>query len=199
MNNLTKREKLVYTTLISTIIAILLLSVITDVYARYSSTIFGSGNIELAKWEFKANEKGVAEEFSIDIKTDGNENKISPNSTGYMQIKLENNSNVPAEATIALRETFLNTNDETGALKMYTDNSFASDKMIDINSKILAVKLDSETTKIIKIYWKWVENESVDQLIAENYNGFTISATVVGEQIELNGNENMELRVENKE
>lgn len=200
MKRLTKREKLIYTTLVSTIIAILLLSVITDVYARYSSTIYGNGDIELAKWEFKANEKGVGEEFTLNINTDGGESKISPNSTGYMQLKLENNSNVPAEATISFKETFLNTNDETDALKLYIDNSFTSEKMIDISQKNLAVKLKSESSKIIKIYWKWVENsdEEVDQTIAENYEGFTISATVVGEQIELSDGDNMEVRVENK-
>lgn len=199
IKNLSKREKLIYTTLVSTILAILLLSVITDVYARYSSTIYGNGDIELAKWEFKANEKGVGEEFDLNIVTDGNVSKISPNSTGYMQIKLENNSNVPAEAIISLRETFLNTNDETNTLKIYLDNSYASEKMIDITSKNLAIKLNAESSKTIKLYWKWVENESVDQTIAEYYDGFTISATVVGEQTEIGENENMELRVVDKE
>ena len=70
MYRITKREKLIYITLISVILAILLLSVITDVYARYSSTINGTGDIELAKWEFKVNDKKEGEAFDINIKSD---------------------------------------------------------------------------------------------------------------------------------
>ena len=88
---ITKREKLIYITFIALLVAIMLLSTISDIYARYSSTITGSGNIELAKWSFKVNETQEGESFSIDIKTtDETQTKISPESTGTFTLTIEN-------------------------------------------------------------------------------------------------------------
>ena len=199
MKKLSNREKLIYTSLISTIIAIVLLSVITDVFARYSSTLFGDGSIELAKWIFKVNDKKEGEEFSLNIIANENESKISPNSTGYTQFKLENDSNVPVDVTISLKETFINTNVETSTLKVYLDNSYSDEKMIDIEKKNISLKMDSESSKKVTLYWKWVADEDVDQIIAENYNGFTISSTVYAEQTEITESDNMEIVIVDKE
>ncbi len=197
MYRITKREKLIYITLISVILAILLLSVITDVYARYSSTINGTGDIELAKWEFKVNDKKEGEAFDINIKSDSNEEKIAPNSTGTFKLLLQNNSNVPAEATISLNEFFLNTDVETQVLKIYLDNTYSDNQLFDIKTKNISLKLNSESQKEITFYWKWIAT-SKDQVIAENYDGFTISAKVVGEQTLIADNEDIDVKLIDK-
>ena len=197
MYRITKREKLIYITLISVILAILLLSVITDVYARYSSTINGTGDIELAIWEFNVNDKKEGEAFDINIKSDSNEEKIAPNSTGTFKLLLQNNSNVPAEATISLNEFFLNTDVETQVLKIYLDNTYSDNQLFDIKTKNISLKLNSESQKEITFYWKWIAT-SKDQVIAENYDGFTISAKVVGEQTLIADNEDIDVKLIDK-
>lgn len=197
MYKITKREKLVYLALFSVIISIILLSVITDVYARYSSTLNGSGSIELAKWEFKVNSEKEGESYTIIIKSDSGDEKITPNSTGYFKILLENNSNVPAESTISFKETFLNTDIETDTLKIYLDDSYSDSKLLDIKNKNLSLKLDGETNKEITLFWKWVET-SKDELIAENYDGFKISSTVVGEQTQISDDEDINVKIVDK-
>lgn len=197
MKRITKREKLIYTTFIALLLAILLLSVISDVYARYSSTISGSGNIELAKWAFKVNEAQEGESFSIDIKTtDETQTKISPESTGTFTLTIENASNVPAQYTIELDEKFMNTQEGTDTIKIYTDDTYQT--MIDMENKVLRGKLNDSETKVITLYWKWVPNADVDQTIAEYYDGFTIAANVTGEQTTISENENIEMAIENK-
>lgn len=197
MKKLTKREKLIYTTLISVVLAIFLLSIVSDVYAKYSSTLYGSGNIELARWEFKVNSKHEGENFTLDIKTnDSEETKISPNSTGTFQIIVENKSNVPAKYSIALGERFLGTSTATNALKIYLDSGYTEPINLDLQNVV--GKLESQSSKTITFYWKWVEDANVDQVIAENYEGFTISANVVGEQTQITSGENLEFSLINK-
>lgn len=194
---ITKREKLIYITFIALLVAIMLLATISDIYARYSSTISGSGNIELAKWSFKVNEAQEGETFTLDIKTTNeSETKISPESTGSFTLTIENASNVPAKYTIELSEKFMDTQIETDTIKIYTDESYET--MIDLTNNTLQGKLQSSETKVITLYWKWVPNEEKDQLIAENYDGFTISATVTGEQTTISENENIEMTIKNK-
>lgn len=197
MKTITKREKLIYVTFFSLLIAILLISTISDLYARYSTTISGSGNIELAKWSFKVNDAQEGETFAIDIKTlDDTETKISPDATGTFILTIENASNVPAQYRIQLSEKFMNTQIETDTLRIYTDNTYQT--MINIENNTLQGKLQSNETKIITLYWKWVPNEQRDQIIAENYDGFTISATVTGEQTTISEKENTEMTIQNK-
>lgn len=196
---ITKREKLIYITFITLLVAIMLLATISDIYARYSSTISGSGNIELAKWSFKVNEAQEGETFTLNIKTtDETETKISPESTGSFTLTIENASNVPAKYTIELDETFIETQKETDTIKIYTDESHET--MIDLANNTLQGKLQSSETKVITLYWKWVPNEEKekDQKIAENYKGFTISATVTGEQTIISENENIEMTIKGK-
>lgn len=194
---ITKREKLIYITFIALLVAIMLLATISDIYARYSSTISGSRNIELAKWSFKVNEAQEGETFTLDIKTTNEaETKISPESTGSFTLTIENASNVPAKYTIELSEKFMDTQIETDTIKIYTDESYET--MIDLTNNTLQGKLQSSETKVITLYWKWVPNEEKDQLIAENYDGFTISATVTGEQTIISENENTEMTIKNK-
>jgi len=194
---ITKREKLIYITFIALLVAIMLLATISDIYARYSSTISGSGNIELAKWSFKVNEAQEGETFTLDIKTTNeSETKISPESTGSFTLTIENASNVPAKYTIELSEKFMDTQIETDTIKIYTDESYET--MVDLTNNTLQGKLQSSETKVITLYWKWVPNEEKDQLIAENYDGFTISATVTGEQTTISENENTEMTIKNK-
>lgn len=197
MKTITKREKLIYTTFIALLLALLLLSTISDVYARYSSVISGSGNIELAKWSFKVNGVQEAESFSIDIKTtDKTQTKISPESIGTLTLTIENASNVPAQYTIELAEKFMNTQIETDTIKIYTDDTYET--MIDMKNNVLKGKLNESETKVITLYWKWVPNAEVDQIIAENYEGFTITANVTGEQTTISENENIGMKIENK-
>ena len=197
MKTITKREKLIYTTFIALLLALFLLSTISDVYARYSSTISGSGNIELAKWSFKVNGAQEGESFSIDIKTiDETQTKISPESTGTFTLTIENASNVPAQYTVELNEKFMNTQIETDTIKIYTDDTYQT--MIDMKNNVLKGKLNESETKVLTLYWKWVPNADVDQLIAENYDGFTITANVTGEQTTISENENVEMKIENK-
>lgn len=197
MKTITKREKLIYTTFIALLLAILLLSIISDVFARYSSTILGSGDIELAKWSFKVNNAKEGETFAIDIKTKDNvETKVTPGTTGTFKITLENLSDVPAQCIIELEEKFLNTQILTDALKIYTDDTYQT--MIDIQNNNLQGKLNSGETKVITFYWKWVSNEEIDKIIAENYDGFTISATVSEEQTTISEGENIEMTIQNK-
>ena len=197
MKTITKREKLIYTIFIALLLALLLLSTISDVYARYSSAMSGSGNIELAKWSFKVNESQEGESFSIDIKTtDETQTKISPESTGTLTLTIENASNVPAQYTVELNEKFMNTQIETDTIKIYTDDTYQT--MIDMKNNVLKGKLNESETKVLTLYWKWVPNADVDQLIAENYDGFTITANVTGEQTTVIENENIEIKVENK-
>lgn len=197
MKTITKREKLIYITFIALLLALLLLSTISDVYARYSSAMSGSGNIELAKWAFKVNETQEGESFSIDIKTtDETETKISPESTGTLTLTIENASNVPAQYTVELNEKFMNTQIETDTIKIYTDDTYQT--MIDMKNNVLKGKLNESETKVITLYWKWVPNAEVDQIIAENYDGFTITANVTGEQTTISENENIEMKIENK-
>jgi len=194
---ITKREKLIYITFIALLVAIMLLATISDIYARYSSTISGSGNIELAKWSFKVNEAQEGETFTLDIKTTNeSKTKISPESTGSFTLTIENASNVPAKYTIELSEKFMDTQIETDTIKIYTDESYET--MVDLTNNTLQGKLQSSETKVITLYWKWVPNEEKDQLIAENYDGFTISATVTGEQTTISENENTEMTIKNK-
>ena len=197
MKRITKREKLIYTTFIALLLALLLLSTISDVYARYSSAMSGSGNIELAKWSFKVNESQEGESFSIDIKTtDETQTKISPESTGTLTLTIENASNVPAQYTVELNEKFMNTQIGTDTIKIYTDDTYQT--MIDMKNNVLKGKLNESETKVLTLYWKWVPNADVDQLIAENYDGFTITANVTGEQTTISENENVEMKIENK-
>ena len=197
MKTITKREKLIYTTFIALLLALLLLSTISDVYARYSSAMSGSGNIELAKWSFKVNESQEGESFSIDIKTtDETQTKISPESTGTLTLTIENASNVPAQYTVELNEKFMNTQIETDTIKIYTDDTYQT--MIDMKNNVLKGKLNESETKVITLYWKWVPNAEFDQTIAENYDGFTITANVTGEQTTISESENVEMKIENK-
>lgn len=192
MKNISGREKIIYLIFIALLIALLLLSTITDIYARYSSTITGSGNIELAKWSFKVNDAGEGEDFVIDIKT-SDEAKVAPGSTGTFNLKLENFSDVAAQYTIELSEKFINTQIDTDAIKIYTDSEYKT--MIDLKNNVLTGKLQSGETKVITLYWKWVANEEKDQIIAENYDGFTISAKVIGEQTIIVEGENVEMTI----
>lgn len=197
MKTITKREKLIYIAFIALLLAILLLAIISDVYARYASSISGSGEIELAKWLCKVNDAREGENFAIDIKTtDDIETKILPGTTGTFKIIIENASDVPAQYTIELEEKFMNTEISTDVLKVYTDDTYQT--MIDIENNNLQGKLNGGETKVITFYWKWVSNEARDQIIAENYDGFTISATVTNEQTTISKDENIEMTIQNK-
>jgi hypothetical protein len=196
-NNITKREKLVYSTMIALIIAILSLYIITDVYARYSSTLYGSGNLEIASWSFKVNDSKEGEQFILNIKTTDNITKISPNATGTMYITVKNESDVNAKYTISLKETMMDTQEESNAIQLYLDDSYSEESKIDIKNQSITGKLDtsSHSTKTVTLYWKWIENTKIDQTIAEKYKGFTFEATIVGEETEIAEGENFEYTV----
>ena len=97
-----------------------------------------------------------------------------------------------------MRETFLGTNTNSNALKIYLDSEHSAQSLVDISTQNVVGKLDSQTQQTINFYWVWEENPAQDQVIAENYNGFTISSTVYGEQTQIADGENINYMIKNK-
>ena len=145
----------------------------------------------------EVNGKNEAENFDLNIEVqNGEENKIYPGSSGTFQIVINNKSDVAAEYTISLEEFLLNTNIRTDSLQIYLDNSYS--KNINIQREDVVGKIEKNSEKTIVFYWKWVENIDQDQVIAENYNGFMISAKVVNEQTQIELDEDIDYKIKNK-
>lgn len=179
---LTKREKMVYATLISLLIAILCLYTVIDVYAGYTTTLSGSGTVDIAKWNFLVNNVS-SEEIPFVITIDS-ANPITVGSTGYFILNIHNDSNVNANYTIMFDENALNQTTATSCriLKLFTADDYETNG-INIDTQNICGSITAKNQMNVKIYWKWISDDATqDQNIAQWYDSIKISAKVIGEQ-----------------
>ena len=152
-------------------LAIILMSFVGgQVYAKYMSKVEGHGTAEVAKWNFKVNEKeeqlqAISLNSTINNKTVSN-NKIAPGTQGSFQIKL----------------------DATGA-----------EVGIDYNLTGTINANDGEKTKVITIDWIWpfetgttaeqiLANDKIDTQNAKSIRNYTFNIVVTGTQVNPNQN-----------
>lgn len=181
---ITKREKLVYTTFIALLIAILLLFCVTDIYAKYASAFIGESSIDIKNWIVSVNDVLASSKennvFTFDIEEENGKTKIEPGDKGTFNLKIKNDSNVNAKYTIKFKVYYKGTED----LAMeFSINSYDKDgNNVEINTYEIQGDINSGITEELTFNWNW-ESTTGDYEIVTQRTGFTVKAEVKIEEV----------------
>ena len=179
--------------------AVILLSVATlgivggNTYSKYYTQIDGTGNAEVAKWSFKANNQNTTIE-NIKLSNVNNVSKlkdktIAPGTNGSFDIKLDATG---ADVAIDYAVTFDNLVNKPTNLKFTYDNTTVS-SLKDLESLLKGrILLSDSRTKTLKIEWSWdyqtgtteeekANNDKIDT--AEAGKDFSFDILITGTQV----------------
>ena len=164
--------------------AVILLSVATlgivggNTYSKYYTQIDGTGNAEVAKWSFKANNQNTTIEKTI-----------APGTNGSFDIILDATG---ADVAIDYAVTFDNLVNKPKNLKFTYDNTTVS-SLKDLESLLKGrILLSDSRTKTLKIEWSWdyqtgtteeekANNDKIDT--AEAGKDFSFDILITGTQV----------------
>ena len=179
--------------------AVILLSVATlgivggNTYSKYYTQIDGTGNAEVAKWSFKANNQNTTIE-NIKLSNVNNVSKlkdktIAPGTNGSFDIILDATG---ADVAIDYAVTFDNLVNKPTNLKFTYDNTTVS-SLKDLESLLKGrILLSDSRTKTLKIEWSWdyqtgtteeekANNDKIDT--AEAGKDFSFDILITGTQV----------------
>ena len=161
-----KLTKFVAFVLLITLLALILVS---NTYAKYTSSQDLSATATVAKWAIKVNDNDILESVTFDLfkHTDSNvkSDKIAPGTTGNFAINVTNESEVAAKYEITF-DALENT--KNIPLEFSTDDSNWTKDITTLKpTKVLDMADNKEDT--VTIYWRWAfegkdsTNYTVDQ------------------------------------
>ena len=162
---------------------------VASTYAKYTSTVTGSGTATVAKWAFATDNATqnitIALNPTVDATTLVN-GKIAPGTTGSFNIALVNtNSEVGVDFSIALDSI---SNKPTN-LKFYKDSSYTTELTPGTSTVTGQLTAGDSTGVTVPIYWRWeyetnaiATNDPIDTQDGEAANTLTIGVTITGVQ-----------------
>jgi len=167
---------------------------VVGTYAKYVSTVNGSGTATVAKWNFATDNEVVdftvnlAEKYDASTLVDG---KIAPGTEGSFDIKLVNTSDVAANVEVALDEI----DNVPTNLKFYSNEEMTDELVPGEGTMTGVIKAGDATGMTAKIYWKWAyesstgepasiaNGDAADTADGEEPATLTIGVTVTGTQV----------------
>lgn len=164
-----KKNKMLFLGLITVFVAVLSLSLVSGTYAKYTSTVTGTDNAQVAKWAWVVEEANVpaTNTFTFDlfntIKDTGGVDethvvagKVAPGTTGSFELNVTNNSEVAGKLSIVLAISH--------------NGSDSSDPSVATYQPIQYTISDSEPafaageSKAITFNWAWAFESAHDEL-----------------------------------
>lgn len=186
---LTKREKLIYTTLVTLLISIMLLYLVSDIYAKYISNYSGESSIDIKNWNVSVNDVIATSKnnniFTFDIKETNGQDKIEPGDKGTFELKIKNDSNVKAKYIIMLQIYYKDTEEMATEFCIDSYNIASSDNtssQVNMDNNTFERDIDIGVTDTLTFNWEWVSTNN-DFDIASQRNGFTVKANVRIEEV----------------
>ncbi len=177
-----KRKKLLV------IILLLLFGVtagyLSNTYAKYASTINGSGTVTVAKWAFDTDNADANFTINLDKTYDADTligGKIAPGTSGSFIIELSNeNTEVGVSYTVSL-------GDVTNAPSNIVFKNGST--VIGAGDTITGTLTPGETGKEVTVNWEWPYYSSDADDVEDTADGaaaktMTVNATITGVQIE---------------
>ena len=187
MKKTTKKgnEKTIF--IVAVILFAMAVGLFVGAYARFQTTVTGTGTLVTATWSFQVN--GSTDTFEVDLASGTTYNtieatvngqtvkKIQPGSYGSFDLVLSaEGSEVPVtyNATFGALEGSVPAN-----LALYSDDSY-SNTLEDVSGDVIA----AGSTKTVTIYWKWLYTETDET----QFSGQTLNLpiTITGYQVDPN-------------
>lgn len=157
--------------LLSCIFMILILT--KNTYAKYKDKIIGSTDISVASWNIKVNNEVIANKTvlqgSIVPVLEGNQytmnNVLAPNSTGYYDIYINAN-----DVQVTFDYKLIPTIDSNSVVTdlIVTGYSIDNGSIETFDGEITGTILYAETSKRIRVYIKWDDEGSMDNVADTN-------------------------------
>ena len=162
---------------------------VASTYAKYTSTITGSGTATVAKWAFSTDNATqnitIALNPTVDATTLVND-RIAPGTSGSFNIALVNtNSEVGVDFTITLDSI----TDKPANLKFYKDSSYNTELTPGTTTITGQLVAEDSTGVTVPIYWRWEyetnpasTNDPIDTSAGIAADTLTIGVTITGVQ-----------------
>ena len=173
---------------------------VSGTYAKYTSSIAGNDNANVAKWSWTINKTDIntyadsikTEAYTFDLfntikdtkdsndETDVAENLIAPGTKGAITIDIKNNSEVNATYAIAFTET--QSNQPEGVTRIPVEYSLDGESW---TTDITTLKVDATNIAMgasatqTTVYWRWVYSTDDAADIIDTKIGFEANATNV--------------------
>ena len=188
-----RKNRLFILGIFTVMVALVSLTLVSNTWARYTSTVSGSDSAKVAKWdvEYTGNsattDGGVTEVTNINFdvfntikSTDGNAeantaaNLLAPGTQGSFEFKVENKSEVNATCDVTFTSALTNGGTAYSAhtpveftLKEGSTTLATSTSLAAFDAYINEVALAQGASKTYTIEWKWVIGDTAD-LIAKD-------------------------------
>lgn len=178
-------EKTIF--IVAVILFAMAVGLFVGAYARFQTTVTGTGTLTTATWSFQVN--GSTSSFDVDLAsgtvyntiavTVGNEtiNKIQPGSYGSFDLVLSaEGSEVPVTYNAKFGALV---GDVPENLALYSDDTYTT-TLANVSGDVIA----AGSTKTVTIYWKWLYTETDET----EFSGKTLNLpiTITGYQVEPN-------------
>lgn len=191
-----KRNKFFILGLIAAFVAVLSLTLVSGTWAKYTQTVTGTANAQVAKWSVKVNDATLASDsqfinfdlFKTIKDSDGTSDeqdvkagKIAPGTQGQFKFVLTNNSDVNVKATVNLTVT---NEKNIPVVLTYTGNGETD---ATIPTQIVIDKIGMSGSSEITFNWEWPfeGNDTTDTgLGLEGTAAITVSAEITFTQID---------------
>ena len=157
------------------------------VYAKYVSTVTGTGTAQVAKWEFRTANEGKTDLIKCELGKTYNattlaNGKIAPGTEGKCTIKVSNGEGqVGVNYTIAVAASGKPTN-----LKFYTDEAHTTALPTTGVTGHINAGVTTPDEKVI--YWLWpyetAGGDATDTSEGENVDSMTIDFAITGVQVQ---------------
>ena len=127
------------------------------VYAKYVSTIDGSGNLSVAKWNISVNnETETIETISLGEKSYKGSSliaeRLAPGTEGVMELTLSTQN---TDTAVDYKISFNNVqNKPTNLFFKYEDNNTAYYDLEELNNKMYGT-IEPNSNKTVNIKWEW--------------------------------------------
>lgn len=178
-----EKNKTMKMILITLLIAMIALVLVSETYAKYTSSASGSDTARVAKWSFIVGGNDIVAEntFTFDLfktikDTDGKDEAdvvsanadrvIAPGTSGSFDLVLENKSETSAKYSV----TYTVTNTESIPVQFSVNGTDWKDNIEELNISTSATdtKLDANNgTKTITIQWRWAYENTKENATTE--------------------------------
>ena len=163
---------------------------VASTYAKYTSTISGTGTATVAKWAFSTENGTQTIEIELDSTVDPttlSADRIAPGTAGSFDVVLTNgDTEVGVDFTVMLTSI---TGKPTN-LKFYSDSSYTDELTPGTTTITGQLEAEDATGVTIPIYWQWAyetnaiaTNDPIDTTDGEAANDLTIGVTITGTQV----------------
>ena len=162
---------------------------VASTYAKYTSTVTGSGTATVAKWAFSTDNTTQSLTINLSPTVDATTlvaNKIAPGTSGSFGIQLVNTH---SEVGVDFSITIDTITGQPANLKFYKDSSFTTELTPGTSTVTGQLTAGDSTGVTVPIYWKWAyetsdiaTNDPIDTTAGETAAQLTIGVTIVGTQ-----------------